>query len=335
MSELADDPTLPVLIIGAGLGGLMLGALLENANISYHILERATELRSLGSAIAMMGPIIPALEQLGIYEELKKVSLPLVSLDYYDTKLNSMGSTYSRNHKMACGYDQLILARPKLYNLLHQQVPAHKISMGKKVIRARETGDRVVVCCSDNTEYNCSILVGADGTYSAVRQNMYKQLKAEGKLPLGDNDAFSIGYITMVGISNPPNPEKYPELSETDRTHFRLVLGDNNDSCYAVTTPDNQICWGINLQLPEDKAKAQQFRNSEWGPESINAMLKEYEDFPCAFGGTMQDLFDATPKNLISKVFLEEKVFQTWHHGRTVLLGDACHKLLPGAGQGN
>ncbi|KAG0021542.1 hypothetical protein BGZ80_002176 [Entomortierella chlamydospora] len=300
MSELADDLTLPVLIVGAGLGGLTLGALLENANISYHILERATELRSLGSAIAMMGPIIPAFEQLGIYEELKKVSLPLVSLDYYDTKLNSIGSTYSRNHKMACGYDQLILARPKLYNLLHQQVPAHKISMGKKVIRTRETSGRVIVCCSDDTEYNCSILVGADGTYSVVRQS----------------------YITMVGISNPPNPEKYPELSETDRTHFRLVLGDNNDS------------ERINLQLPEDKAKAQQFRNSEWGPESINAMLKEYEDFPCAFGGTMWDLFDATPKNLISKVFLEEKVFQTWHHGRTVLLGDACHKLLPGAGQG-
>ncbi|KAF9994970.1 hypothetical protein BGZ80_007637, partial [Entomortierella chlamydospora] len=32
--------------------------------------------------------------------------------------------------------------------------------------------------------------------------------------------------------------------------------------------------------------------------------------------------------------FLEEKVFKTWHNGRSVLIGDACHKLLPGAGQG-
>ncbi|KAF9360632.1 hypothetical protein BGX26_008470 [Mortierella sp. AD094] len=49
----------------------------------------------------------------------------------------------------------------------------------------------------------------------------------------------------------------------------------------------------------------------------------------------MRDLFHTTPKDLISKVFLEEMVFQTWYHGRSVLIGDACHKLLPGGGEGN
>ncbi|KAF9996310.1 hypothetical protein BGZ80_007288, partial [Entomortierella chlamydospora] len=81
-------------------------------------------------------------------------------------------------------------------------------------------------------------------------------------------------------------------------------------------------------------AKELHFRNSEWGPESIDDMLDQFQDFPCAFGGTMKEIFDATPRNLISKVFLEEKVFQTWYNARSVLIGDACHKLLPGAGQG-
>ncbi|KAF9169698.1 hypothetical protein BGX21_008376 [Mortierella sp. AD011] len=53
-------------------------------------------------------------------------------------------------------------------------------------------------------------------------------------------------------------------------------------------------------------------------------MLKEYGDFPNAFGGTMKDLFDAAPEHLISKVFLEEKIFQTWHRGRVVLIGDGA-----------
>ncbi|KAF8916354.1 hypothetical protein BGZ58_005305 [Dissophora ornata] len=48
----------------------------------------------------------------------------------------------------------------------------------------------------------------------------------------------------------------------------------------------------------------------------------------------MADVFVDTPTHLISKVFLEEKMFKTWYHGRTVLTGDACHKMLPGAGQG-
>ncbi|KAG0007430.1 hypothetical protein BGZ80_004662, partial [Entomortierella chlamydospora] len=47
MSEPADTPISTVIIVGAGLDGLILGAILETANISYHILERASELRSL------------------------------------------------------------------------------------------------------------------------------------------------------------------------------------------------------------------------------------------------------------------------------------------------
>ncbi|KAF9080763.1 hypothetical protein BGX27_005287, partial [Mortierella sp. AM989] len=48
----------------------------------------------------------------------------------------------------------------------------------------------------------------------------------------------------------------------------------------------------------------------------------------------MGDLIANTPKDCISKVFLEEKVFQTWYHGRTVLVGDAAHKLNPAGGFG-
>ncbi|KAF9998602.1 hypothetical protein BGZ79_007720 [Entomortierella chlamydospora] len=205
--------------------------------------------------------------------------------------------------------------------------------MGKKVLRTKEHDNKVTVYCSDNTEYECSILVGADGAYSAVRQNMYRKLEEEGSLKSRDREAFSIGYINMVGVSNPTNPEKYPQLAEKERAYFRVTIGDNNDSCYLVTTPGNQICWGIQIQIPENKAKELHFRNSEWGPESIDDTLDQFQDFPCAFGGTMKEIFDTTPRNLVSKVFLEEKVFQTWYNGRSVLIGDACHKLLPGAGQ--
>lgn len=51
-------------------------------------------------------------------------------------------------------------------------------------------------------------------------------------------------------------------------------------------------------------------------------MINEFRDRVCPLGGTMGDLIDDTPKDLISKVFIEEKMFKTWFHGRTVLLGD-------------
>lgn len=37
---------------------------------------------------------------------------------------------------------------------------------------------------------------------------------------------------------------------------------------------------------------------------------------------TIGDLIDVTPKEQINKVRLEEKIFETWHLGRIVLIGD-------------
>lgn len=77
----------------------------------------------------------------------------------------------------------------------------------------------------------------------------------------------------------------------------------------------------------ECSKESDSFRNSEWGPEAAEAMCKEVRDFKLPGGKdgaliTIGDLIDRTPKDLISKVMLEEKVFDTWYGGRTVLLGD-------------
>lgn len=64
------------------------------------------------------------------------------------------------------------------------------------------------------------------------------------------------------------------------------------------------------------------FRNSEWGPEANETMIEEISDFPTQHGGVLGDLIDATDKSLISKVYIEEKLFETWSYGRTALIGD-------------
>jgi hypothetical protein len=48
MSSSSDKPT--ILIVGAGLGGLMLGALLEKSGVPYQIFERAAAVKPLGTS---------------------------------------------------------------------------------------------------------------------------------------------------------------------------------------------------------------------------------------------------------------------------------------------
>ena len=44
-----------VIIVGAGIGGLVLAILMEKASIPYEILERATEVKMLGNLLCLLG----------------------------------------------------------------------------------------------------------------------------------------------------------------------------------------------------------------------------------------------------------------------------------------
>lgn len=74
-------------------------------------------------------------------------------------------------------------------------------------------------------------------------------------------------------------------------------------------------------------------RTKEWGDDSTDVMIEGVRTFPIpagreGLGGkkTMGDLIDKTPRDNISKVFLEEKLFETWSYGRVVLVGDGRTK---------
>lgn len=94
--------------------------------------------------------------------------------------------------------------------------------------------------------------------------------------------------------------------------------------------------WMVLEHLSPDgskEAKEQRFRNSEnseWGPIAAQTMCEATKAFPISFGGgkkTLGDIYEKTPNERIAKVMLEEKVFKTWYHGRTVLLGDGeCYQ---------
>ncbi|KAF8985394.1 hypothetical protein BGZ46_004506 [Entomortierella lignicola] len=331
---MSDSDRPVVMIAGGGLGGLLMGILLERMNMPYHIFERSTEPKPLGAAMSLSVNIMPVFEQLGLLDDLMKISVSYNNSTMYDSKLNVLGTVSMANQKEICGYDKVIFARPNLHDLLLRQIPASKITFGKRILRTEEKDDKVLIYCSDNSTYAGDILIGADGAYSSVRQSIYKQLQSIGKLPKSDMEDLSLGFSCLVGVTDPLDSEKYPQLKD-NFAHFTAVLGEQRLSWGVTNVPNNQICWILLVQFNNaDDAAEQRFRNSEWGVESTDAMVKLFHDCLNPYGGTMGDLIDATPKERRSKVFLEEKLFETWSYSRTALIGDACHKMIPAAGQG-
>ncbi|KAF9966296.1 hypothetical protein BGZ70_002743 [Mortierella alpina] len=66
------------------------------------------------------------------------------------------------------------------------------------------------------------------------------------------------------------------------------------------------------------------------GPEANESMIKEIYNFNNGVGGIMGELTDTTPRERISKVMLEEKLFETWHSGRVAPLGDDASQRRTG-----
>ncbi|KAK3807123.1 MAG: hypothetical protein JOS17DRAFT_822737 [Linnemannia elongata] len=330
-----DGKTPHVVIVGAGLAGLLLAILLDQASISWEIYERSKEIRPLGGIMALNAGIFPALEQLGIYEELRNVSLPSQQFNIYSGGMNKIATLKTKGEKELVGYDRMVFSRPELYNLLIARVASEKIHYNKKVMSIEQNQDGAMIRCSDGTIYYGDILVGADGAYSGVRQGLYRQLQKIGRLPSSDALELSKGYICMVGTTEPLNPEHYPGLDGEVSSAYQVIGKKSKYSWSAFSVPGNRICWNVVSQLATlEEAAEEKFRNSEWNPQSTEPMIAEVKDFLTPFGGTMGELISATPRDKISRVFLEDKLFETWHAGRTVLIGDACHKLLPSSGQG-
>ncbi|KAG9061274.1 hypothetical protein KI688_007612 [Linnemannia hyalina] len=310
-----------VLIGGAGLAGLFLGILLERAGIPYEIFERSAEPRPL------------AFEQLGLLEELLSFSKPSFGIVMLTDKLKLIGKTVA-NCSDLIGYDRVLFARPELHDMLFKKIPKEKIHMSKKIVTLDQDEDGVTVTFDDNTTAHGDILVGADGAHSAVRQHLYKALEKDGLLPKSDTEDTSKGYISLVGMTNALDPVTYPGVLEKESEAFFMV-GDK-DTPYTwvtFTIPGNRICWNIVIQLGLSSTADEHAVSLDWTNQDNKKMLDEIRHFKTPYG-TMGDLFDATDIEKVSKVYFEDKLFETWTHGRTVLIGDAAHMLLPSSGAG-
>ncbi|KAF9964374.1 hypothetical protein BGZ70_006556 [Mortierella alpina] len=431
-------PSIRVLIVGGGIGGLMLGLMLERAGIEYQILERSPEHRPLGSAISMNGTVLRLFEQLGLLEEIYKISKFAGRLNFVKEDKEMQGHVDLEHFRDRYGYPGVLFGRPDLFKVLAAHIPDGKLLMSKRILSTSQTEEGVMVRCSDNSIYHGDILVGADGAYSSVRQCMHKSLKEKGLLSKADSQQLKFDQHCVVGITDPLSAEKYPILRDQTCDVYGIMGSKRPYTVWLIPITGNRFAWSIGGRIPDSEVGQEDVRSfsfAEWWPElatDVCDLVRDYalpdlttsfrqderyknfaysDDYsngnhpasdsasvsdnsslhsaahtehtpvssnsssyggengaihhpkvnsgvaghassiltsssdpinghiskhqpPPAKAGTVAEILDATPTDRISKVMLESKLFKVWHHERTVLIGDACHKVLPFAGQG-
>ncbi|KAF9971234.1 hypothetical protein BGZ73_005852 [Actinomortierella ambigua] len=308
-SSVPHPSGLQVIIAGAGIGGLMTSILLERAGINHIILERATTFKPLGATLTLSAQTVRLFDQLGLLKDLHAAAKFVSGMSFYFVAF-----------------------------LLKQVVP-QRIHWGKRVLNTMQNLHGVMVRCQDGTTYDGDILIGADGAYSAVRQSLYKNLTKKGiKLSKNDLSPLRFEMFCNVGVAKNLDPARFPKLQEEWVELEAILANDQPITIWTLPCHNNRVAWvaGGKLLAPKISEGEESVRLSDWEMRTEEDLSKQLRDVKLAIGenSTAADLIDNTEPEYISRVLLEDKLFHTWFEGRTVLLGDACHKLLPFGGQG-
>ncbi|KAF9927662.1 hypothetical protein FBU30_003001 [Linnemannia zychae] len=328
-----------IIIVGASIGGLVLAIILEKAGIPYRIFERSKVFELVESAVFFNAQTAKVFRQLGLNDEIVAAGRETNSLKIFnEDRVLTHILDYSCA-KQLYGSPGFVLPKPVLYEILLRHIPSSKIVRGVKVLSV-SSGDLFVTVTQDNGDTAvCDILVGADGTHSAVRQSILNQMRKSGKADPKDMEPMEYSTVCLIGQTRPLTDAEFPNLT-LEESQFVRVLGRNKPfSVTYFTTKQRTIAYSITEYLDNITRKENNpFLTSDWGQAAVDQMCNKVKDIPIITGGchnvTVSQLFDLSDRAKLRKIVMEEKIFTKWHFNRAVLIGNASHRLSPAAGSG-
>ncbi|KAI1187083.1 putative monooxygenase [Nemania serpens] len=311
-----------VFIIGGGIGGLTLAAILRKLNISCKVLERTERIEPVGAGISLAPNALKLLDQLGLYEKILQSGQKLHKIQIIRNQTHWNTLDWSLVEKWF-GYPVISTERHNFHRLLYDAAGAEQtVLLNSKVTNiidnAEEASVRVIL--EDGQQLRSRLVVGADGIRSLTRRVLAGAVNDK-----TTNTIRFTGRVHMSGITS-----SLEHLGPEAGGVGNWLLNDDS----ILTTwpcPDNQQ-WFIgvtktNSAIPQDR--------SVWcntTPEMITDVYGE-SFHPFAEKGKFSEIVDHSVRILASNVF-EEVGFPTMAKGRIALLGDAAHSMTSFFGQG-
>jgi len=302
----------PILIAGAGIGGFAAALALSRKGRAVHLLEQAPALGEVGAGIQIGPNVFKMFDVLGLIDAILDVAVLTENLVMRDAlsgdeivRIPVGSEAFLEHYKYPYG----VIYRPDLQDTLIDACKAQPLvttSLSQTVSGFEDLGTGVRVFTEEGTAHEGCALIGADGLWSKVRE----QLLGDGK-PLVSGH---IAYRAMLPTEEVPAHIRQDNMvlwagPKTTLVHYPVRRGELYNFVAEFHSNRYEKGWDT-YGDPEELTKL--FADAH---EDVLIMLDKIESW------RMWVLCDREP-------------IREWSRGRVTLLGDAAHPIQQYLAQG-
>lgn len=296
---------LNVVVVGAGIGGLAATLALRAIGAHVEVHEQARTLARVGAGLQLAPNATAALRGLRLLDRVRAVAFrpeAWCSFNAFDGALDvrvPLGDDIERQY----GSPYLHVHRGDLHDVLVAAVG--DVNLNHRVIGVDAHPGRMVVAFAGGDTTTADVVIGADGVHSMVRETLF-----------GATEATFSGLVAYRGIAPRDRvPDVAPIAAKwwgEDRhlVHYWVSAGRELNFVAAVPEPS----WDEESWAAEGRTE-----------DLLNALDGFAESARLVAGAA------STP---MRSALYDRDPLPEWGRGRTALLGDACHPMLPFMAQG-
>ncbi len=308
----------PIQLIGAGLVGSLLSIYFARLGFDVEIFERRPDMRtnkieggrSINLAISTRG--LSALEKVGLKDEVMKICIPMSGRNVHALNGQTQFHAYGRDSE--CIYS---VSRSELNKILMSHAESKwgvRIHFNHQLTRLDLKQNIAHVSAPEkNIEIDAHLLIGTDGSASAVREAILHQ--TQGKC---SSETLSYSYKELVippdsnaKFQMPPNA-----LHIWPRKNFMLIALPNLDHSFTAT-----LFLAATGDISFETLKT---------PPQLNRFFEEYfSDALKMLPNLDQEFFDNPTGQMLTI-----KADRWSYQNKSLILGDAAHAIVPFFGQG-
>ncbi|MCF5110036.1 NAD(P)-binding protein [Pseudomonas gessardii] len=294
-----------VLIVGGGIGGLTAAIALRRKGIEADVIERDPNWSVYGVGIIQPSNVLRALHEIGLGDACIQNGRGFQGWRFCDAQGNLLGEAGSHN-VLGPDYPPVNgIRRPALHKILTETTLGQGtlVRLGVTLSSWVEDLEGVDAIFSDGTEGRYDLIIGADGAYSKLRQQIFGDMS---------KPSFTGQGVWRHNFERP-----------RDLDWGMLFFGGKSK---AGLVPISETLMYLFVATPEPG-------NPKHPTDQLHTLLKERL---AEYGGIVKQLSEqiVDANDVVYRPMEVVMLPEPWHKGRVVLIGDAAHSSTPHLAEG-